>query len=137
MHLSGPALAVVKDLHKKKQDGQILLFPSKTHKDKPAEIKTAWYTAAKRAKLENFHFHDLRHTAASLMLNNGIPPIIASRRLGHSRVSITLDTYGHLMPEMQSEAAELMDELITPIPVNYSQLLTPKPKDDKTPIYGG
>jgi hypothetical protein len=49
------------------------------------------------------------------MLNYGIPPIIASRRLGHSRVSITLDTYGHLIPELQSEAADLMDELITPI----------------------
>jgi integrase len=51
------------------------------------------------------------------MLNHGVPPIIVSRRLGHSRVSITLDTYGHLMPEMQSKAADLMDELITLIPI--------------------
>jgi integrase len=51
------------------------------------------------------------------MLNHGVPPIIASRRLGHSRVSITLDTYGHLIPELQSEAADLMDELITPIQI--------------------
>ena len=47
------------------------------------------------------------------MLNHGIAPIIVSKRLGHSKVSIPLDIYGHLMPEMQSEAAELMDELIT------------------------
>lgn len=50
VHLRGPALNIVKELHKKKRDDQILLFPSKTHKDKPAEIKTAWYTAAKRAR---------------------------------------------------------------------------------------
>jgi integrase len=62
-------------------------------------------------------FHDLRHTAATLMLNHGIAPIIVSKRLGHSKVSITLDIYGHLMPEMQSEAADLMDELITSVPI--------------------
>ena len=65
--------------------------------------------------LPEIRFHDLRHTAASLMLNHGIPVIIVSRRLGHARPSITLDIYGHLIPSMQSEAAELMDELVTPI----------------------
>jgi len=71
----------------------------------------------KLAGLPEIRFHDLRHTAASLMLNHGVPAIIVSRRLGHSRVSITLDTYGHLIPELQGEAAELLDELITPIPI--------------------
>jgi hypothetical protein len=51
------------------------------------------------------------------MLNRGIPPIIVFRILGHSRVSTTLDIYGHLIPEMQKGAAELMDELILPIEV--------------------
>jgi len=64
-------------------------------------------------------FHDLRHTAASLMLNYGIPPIIVSRRLGHSKVSITLDIYGHLIPEMQDEAAKLIDDLIIPEQVDF------------------
>jgi integrase len=67
--------------------------------------------------LPEIRFHDLRHTSASLMLNHGIPAIIVSRRLGHSKVSTTLDIYGHLIPEMQSQAAELIDELITPIEV--------------------
>ena len=62
-------------------------------------------------------FHDLRHTAASLMLNYGIPVIIVSRRLGHARPSITLDIYGHLIPGKQEEAAELMDNLLTPIEI--------------------
>ena len=54
------------------------------------------------------------HTAASLMLNHGIPILIASRRLGHSKASITLDIYGHLMPNKQEEAAELLDRLMNP-----------------------
>jgi integrase len=65
--------------------------------------------------LPKIRFHDLRHTAASLMLNNGIPPIVVSRRLGHSKVSTTLDVYGHLLDGMQNEAASLMDDLITPV----------------------
>jgi integrase len=69
------------------------------------------------AGLPEIRFHDLRHTAASLMLNNGVPVIIVSRRLGHARPSITLDIYGHLIPSMQQQAAELMDELVTPITV--------------------
>jgi integrase len=59
-------------------------------------------------------------TAASLMLNHGIAPIIVSRRLGHSKVSITLDIYGYLIPEMQNEAAELIDSLIAPIEVKMA-----------------
>lgn len=74
-----------------------------------------FYKLLKVAGLPRIRFHDLRHTAASLMLNNGVAPIIVSRRLGHSRASITLDIYGHLIPSMQTEAAELIDQLITPI----------------------
>ena len=62
--------------------------------------------------LPKVRFHDLRHTAASLMLNHGIPVLIASRRLGHSKASITMDIYGHLMPNKQEEAAELLDGLM-------------------------
>jgi integrase len=67
--------------------------------------------------LPEIRFHDLRHSSASLLLNHGIPAIVVSRRLGHYKVSMTLDIYGHLIPEMQNEAADLIDELITPIPV--------------------
>jgi integrase len=69
------------------------------------------------AGLPEIRFHDLRHTAARLMLNHGVPVIIVSRMLGHSKVSITLDIYGHLMPEIQHQAAVLMDELIAPIEI--------------------
>lgn len=69
----------------------------------------------REAGLSEIRFHDLRHTAASLMLNRGIAPIVISQSLGHARTSITLDVYGHLMPSMQNEAANVIDELITPI----------------------
>ena len=62
--------------------------------------------------LPKIRFHDLRHTAASLMLNHGIPVLIVSKRLGHSKPSITLDVYGHLIPSKQEEAAQLMDDLM-------------------------
>lgn len=73
------------------------------------------------AGLPDIRFHDLRHTSASLMLNNNIPPIVVSRRLGHAKASITLDVYGHLIPSMQSEAAEKIDELILPVAVQLTK----------------
>jgi integrase len=69
----------------------------------------------------------LRHTAASLLLNQDIPVITVSRRLGHARASITLDVYGHLIPSMQSEVAELIDELVTPVAVKLDQTLEKDP----------
>jgi integrase len=80
----------------------------------------------KHAGLPEIRFHDLRHTAASLMLNHGVAPLVVSQRLGHARPSITLDTYGHLLPSIQSEAAKLLDELVTPVelPKNLTALHT-------------
>jgi integrase len=66
-------------------------------------------------------FHSLRHTCASLLLSQGIPVIEVSRRLGHSRPSITLDVYGHLIPGLHSEIGDMLDELITPIPVHIDR----------------
>ena len=71
--------------------------------------------ASREAGLPVIRFHDLRHTAATLQLNNGVPVILVSNRLGHSKPSVTLDVYGHLIAEKQHEAADLMDEIITPI----------------------
>jgi integrase len=70
-----------------------------------------------KAGLPLIRFHDLRHTAATLMLNNGVPVLVASKILGHSKASTTLDIYGHLIPAMQEEAARIMDDLFTAIPI--------------------
>jgi integrase len=71
-------------------------------------------------------FPELRHTAASLMLNHGIAVIVLSRRLGHAKPSITLDVYGHQIPSMQAEAAQKNNELITP--VDFYQLHPTSPQ---------
>ena len=70
------------------------------------------------AGLPDIRFHDLRHTAATLMLQQGVHPKIVQERLGHSDISLTLGTYSHVLPVMQDEAAETMDELLTPIDVS-------------------
>lgn len=70
-----------------------------------------------QAGLPVIRFHDLRHTAASLMLNKGIPVYIVSRRLGHSKASITLDVYVHLISDINAGAAKLIDDFITPIEI--------------------
>jgi integrase len=64
------------------------------------------------AGLPDIRFHDLRHTAATLMLQCGVHPKVVQERLGHSSISITLDTYSHTTPVMQYEAAMKIDELI-------------------------
>lgn len=57
--------------------------------------------------LPEIRFHDLRHTHATELLKAGINPKIVSERLGHSSIRITLDTYSHVVPTLQKEAAEL------------------------------
>lgn len=67
----------------------------------------------KAAGVTEIRFHDLRHTAASIMLSHGKPVIVISKILGHARVSITLDTYGHLIPGADAGVGEMMDELLS------------------------
>ena len=57
-------------------------------------------------------FHDLRHTAATLLLRAGVHPKIVSERLGHSSVQITLDVYSHTAPDMQQEAAGVLGQVL-------------------------
>jgi integrase len=60
-------------------------------------------------KLPTIRFHDLRHTAATLALADGIHPKIVSERLGHSSIKMTLDRYSHVTMDMQREAADRLD----------------------------
>ena len=69
----------------------------------------------RRASVPAVRFHDLRHTAATLMLSRGIHPKIMFEMLGHSTVAITLDLYSHVTPTMQREAAALINDLLRPI----------------------
>lgn len=75
------------------------------HRMSPRALMTVWYRLLKKSGLPKITFHDLRHTHASLLLKNNVHPKIVSERLGHSSIQITLDTYSHLLPNMQQEAA--------------------------------
>ena len=120
-------------LHKKRQELQKavigdrwqehdLIFTSSVGTPCDASnLRVDFLKLLEKAGLQRIRFHDLRHTAASIMLNNGIPIIVVSKILGHSKPSITLDIYGHLFHEMQSEAAMKMDKFITPILVELPQ----------------
>jgi integrase len=61
--------------------------------------------------LPKIRIHDLRHTHATLLLMGNIHPKIVQERLGHSKINMTLDTYSHVIPEMQQPAADEMDDL--------------------------
>ena len=75
-------------------------------------VRSSFLPALKRAGLSPMRFHDLRHTAATLMLSRGVHPKIVAETLGHARVGITLDVYSHVTPTMQREAAAVMDEVL-------------------------
>jgi integrase len=66
----------------------------------------------KAAGVSRIRFHDVRHTAASLMLAQGAHPKIVSERLGHASVSITLDLYSHSVPSLQQDAAAKLGSLL-------------------------
>ncbi len=69
--------------------------------------------ALKRAGLhESVRFHDLRHAAATLMLEAGVDTKIASARLGHSTTAITQDLYQHWIPSLDDQAAERMQRAL-------------------------
>ncbi len=63
-------------------------------------------------KLPIIRLHDLRHTSATLLLAEGVDIETVSHRLGHSKASITLDVYGHALPEVDRSAAQKLDEMI-------------------------
>jgi integrase len=57
-------------------------------------------------------FHDLRHTAATLLLAQGVDPRTIMETLGHSQISLTLNTYSHVLPALQSAAAAKIDAVL-------------------------
>jgi integrase len=72
---------------------------------RPNSIGQAFTRLVKAAGVPTIRLHDLRHTHASLLLVAGINVKVVSERLGHASVSFTLDTYAHVMPGQQAEAA--------------------------------
>lgn len=78
----------------------------------PSNLRRTYDKVLEENDLPMIRFHDLRHTHATLMLRNGEHPKVVSERLGHSRVQITLDRYSHVLPNMQDEAAQDLEDFL-------------------------
>ena len=93
------AVMVMRDKAKKDYADRVpanqLLFPSDTVENKPVEIRKAWETCRKRAELDDFRFHDLRHTAGSLLAMSGASTREIAEVLGHKTMAMA-KRYSHL-----------------------------------------
>ena len=76
---------------------------------RPTLITVAWARLIRDSDLPHLRFHDLRHAHATHLLASGLHPKVASERLGHSRIGVTLDLYSHVMPGMQEDAVAKVD----------------------------
>jgi integrase len=96
-------------------DDQDLVFANAI--GKPVEagnlLRRSFWPLLAKANLPRIRFHDLRHTAATLLLSQGVHPKVVSELLGHSSIGLTLDIYSHVLPDMQQQAATAMDRLLT------------------------
>lgn len=72
-----------------------------------------FHKALRDAGLPRIRFHDLRHSCATLLLIQGVSPRVVMEVLGHSEISMTMDTYSHVVPELRREAADRMESLLS------------------------
>jgi integrase len=81
-----------------------------------ARISRVFHRDLQRAGLPRVRMHDLRHTAATLLIEQGVNFKAVQAALGHSTIAITMDIYAHVTPAMQDSVAEAMDRLFSPAP---------------------
>jgi integrase len=93
-----------------RQDGESFVYAREDGQPmQPRSLTHAWDQFRARTTLPRIRFHDLRHSHATHLLAGNVHPKIASERLGHSKVGITLDLYSHVLPGMQADAAARVD----------------------------
>ena len=69
--------------------------------------------AAAAARLPRIRFHSLRHTAASLLMAQGVHPRVVMEMLGHSTIALTMNTYSHVIPALERDAADRMNAILS------------------------
>ena len=126
VRLTRRAVAVIKD-HRKRQleerlrlaglwQDQGLVFPNETGSlFNPSNLRNRSFKRikARSGVREDLRFHDLRHTCATLLLSEGVNLKVVSELLGHASITITLNTYSHVLPDMQDSAADAMEAALS------------------------
>ena len=79
---------------------------------RPNHVVDEFKKLLKKAGLPSIRLHDLRHSAATLLLNLGIHPKVVQELLGHTQISITMDVYSHVLPSMQQDAMGKLNEAL-------------------------
>lgn len=82
----------------------------------PHAVYEAFRRIVHNAGVPSIRFHDLRHTHGSLLIQDGIHVKVVSERLGHANIAFTMQTYQHLLPGMQADAATSTERLAKPVP---------------------
>lgn len=77
----------------------------------PQDVYHEFQRQIKRLEMPKIRFHDLRHTHATLLLQMGVNPKVVAERLGHANIQVTLNTYSHVLPSMQRDAADRLNSL--------------------------
>ena len=110
--LVGKAYDLIKNLYLKLEPGnKDLLFPSPNNPNNSICIRTAWHTAIKRAEIENFRFHDLRHSTASYLAMNGASLLEIADILGHKTLQM-VKRYSHLSEDHKATVLEKMNKKV-------------------------
>jgi integrase len=78
----------------------------------PQSVSKTMARLSERARLPRLTAHGLRHTSATLMLDNGVPTKVAAERLGHSDATLFMNLYSHVTPTMQKEAADRIGQAL-------------------------
>ena len=111
--LVGHALHLLLALQQRCRTDTALVFPSPTVQ-KPVDITKAWKNAVARAGLQDFRFHDLRHTAASYLAQGGATPLDIAAVLGHKTLAM-VKRYAHLSePRMREVVADMNERIFRP-----------------------
>lgn len=120
--LPASAVAALKDQKRRQAETRLLMGPQWEHNDlvfathagRPLGCRNVvreFHLLLEKAGLPSVPFHALRHTAASLLLSQGVHPKVVQERLGHSNIAMTLDIYSHLIPSLDRDAADKLEVL--------------------------
>ncbi|MDA2267083.1 site-specific integrase [Bacillus cereus] len=94
------------------QDNDLVMCTPSGTPINPANVRRSLNILIKKAAVPKIRFPDLRHTLATLLLAKGVNVKVISERLGHSNIKITLDAYSHVLPTMQEDTVNKIEEIL-------------------------